>query len=160
MIFMKKKIKNEGLDFGTSIVKWGLKILHLNVSEKTEHLLVQIFKFGIVGVVATLIDFIFLYFFKEFCNLSVVFANTLSFIISVLYNYWASLTFVFDVNKEKDKKKNFIIFILCSLVGLLLNDLIVWIITDLLNVYYLLSKVIATLFVMVFNFVTRKKFLE
>lgn len=157
---MKNKIKNESVDFGTSIVKWGLKILHLKVSEKTQHLLVQIFKFGIVGVVATLIDFIFLYFFKEFCNLSVVLANTLSFIISVLYNYWASLTFVFDVNKEKDKRKNFIIFILCSIVGLLLNDLIVWIITDLLEVYYLISKVIATLFVMVFNFITRKKFLE
>lgn len=143
-----------------NIVRLGLKILHLNVTEKTEHLLVQIFRFGIVGVVATLIDFIFLYFFKELCQIQVVFANTLSFIISVIYNYWASLTFVFDVNPEKSKSKNFIIFVVCSVIGLLLNDLIVWVVTDKLNVYYLISKVIATVFVMVFNFITRKKFLE
>lgn len=156
---MQKKFK-KSQNISEAMVKFILKFLHLSVSEKTFHLLLQIFKFGVVGVIATVIDFIFLYFFKEFCNLSVVFANTLSFCISVLYNYWASLTFVFDVNKEKDKRKNFVIFILCSVVGLLLNDLIVWIITDLLDIYYLLSKVVATGIVMVFNFITRKKFLE
>ena len=92
--------------------------------------------------------------------MQVVIANTLSFIISVIYNYWASLTFVFDVNPEKSKSKNFIIFVVCSVIGLLLNDLIVWVVTEKLNVYYLISKVIATVFVMVFNFITRKKFLE
>lgn len=156
---MQKKFK-KSQNISEAMVKFILKFLHLSVSEKTFHLLLQIFKFGVVGVIATVIDFIFLYFFKEFCNLSVVFANTLSFCISVLYNYWASLTFVFDVNKEKDQRKNFVIFILCSVVGLLLNDLIVWIITDLLKIYYLLSKVVATGIVMVFNFITRKKFLE
>lgn len=155
-IIMEKNSTN----VSENIVRLGLKILHLNVTEKTEHLLVQIFRFGIVGVVATLIDFIFLYFFKELCQIQVVFANTLSFIISVIYNYWASLTFVFDVNPEKSKSKNFIIFVVCSVIGLLLNDLIVWVVTDKLNVYYLISKVIATVFVMVFNFITRKKFLE
>ncbi len=156
---MRKKIRNEK-DFSTIIVRKCLKILHWNVSSETEHLFIQIFKFAIVGVVATLIDFIFLYLFKELCHLPILLANTLSFVISVLYNYWASLTFVFDVNREKSKKKNFIFFIICSIIGLLLNDLIVWIITDILHIYYMISKVIATIFVMVFNFVTRKKFLE
>lgn len=157
---MRKKKQNSPKDFSTNIVKLGLKILHWNVSEKTEHLLVQIFRFGIVGVIATIIDFAFLYFFKEFCNFPVLVSNTLSFIISALYNYWASLTFVFDVNQEKSQKKNFIIFMTFSVIGLLLNDLIVWIVTDLIHIYYMISKVIATAIVMVFNFITRKKFLE
>ncbi len=156
---MRKKIKNEK-DFSTIIVQKCLKILHWNVSSETEHLFIQIFKFGIVGVVATIIDFIFLYLFKELCHFNVILANTLSFIISVLYNYWASLTFVFEVNPEKSKKKNFVIFIICSIIGLLLNDLIVWIVTDIGHIYYMISKVIATIFVMIFNFITRKKFLE
>lgn len=155
---MKKKSKN--IDFSVSFVRWGLKVLHLNVTENTEHLFVQVFRFGIVGVVATLIDFIFLYFFKELCHLPMILSNTLSFIISVLYNYWASLTFVFDVNQEKSKKKNFVIFMVCSIIGLLLNDFLVWFVTDLLHFYYMVSKIIATLFVMIFNFVTRKMFLE
>lgn len=157
---MRSNKKKEVRDVSADIVRGGLKILHLHVTEEIEHLLVQIFKFGIVGCVATVIDFIFLYFFKEVCHFSIILSNTLSFVISVLYNYWASLTFVFDVNQEKSKKKNFIIFIICSIIGLILNDLIVWAVTDILGIYYFVSKVIATLFVMVFNFVTRKKFLE
>lgn len=153
-------MKKEKTNFGDSIIEWIIKILHLNLTKKQEKLLIQIFRFGIVGVVATVIDFIFLYLFKEICNFNVVVANTLSFVISVLYNYWASLTFVFDVNEEKSKSRNFVIFIICSVIGLGINDLIVWIVTDMLNVYYMVSKILATVVVMVFNFVTRKKFLE
>lgn len=151
---MKKK------DYSEQFVLWGVKILRLNLSEKTLHLLVQIFKFGIVGVVATLIDFIFLYLFKELGHFPILLSNTLSFTISVLYNYWASLTFVFDVDTKKSKTKNFIIFIICSILGLLLNNMIVWITTEKIHIYYMISKVIATIFVMIFNFITRKKFLE
>lgn len=147
-------------NISTKIVQFFLKKFHINVTEKTKHLLIQIFNFGIVGFTATIIDFAFLYIFKEYCNLSVILANTLSFILSVIYNYWASLTFVFDVDKEKDKRKNFIIFITFSVIGLIINDIIIWIITDILNIHYLISKIIATIIVMVFNFITRKKFLE
>lgn len=147
-------------DFSREIVVFWLNVFHIKVSRELEHLLVQIFKFGIVGVVATLIDFIFLYLFKDCLDFPLLLSNTLSFVISVIYNYWASLTFVFDVNKEKSKRRNFIIFVICSFIGLLLNDLMVYVITDKLGVYYMISKVIATLFVMVFNFITRKKFLE
>ena len=70
------------------------------------------------------------------------------------------MTFVFDVDKEKSKRRNFIIFVVCSVIGLGLNDALIYLITEVAGVYYMLSKIIATLFVMVFNFITRKKFLE
>lgn len=155
-----KKGKKKDVDFSISIVRLFLKIFHLKVSDNTEELLVQIFRFGIVGVVATIIDFIFLYLFRELCHLPIILSNTLSFTIAVLYNYWASLTFVFNIDQNKDKRKRFVIFIVCSVIGLILNDIIVWCVTDIMGIYYLISKVMATLIVMVFNFVTRKKFLE
>ena len=120
----------------------------------------KIIRFSIVGGIATLIDFIFLYIFKEFLNMDVIIANTLSFIISVTYNYIASIVWVFDVNKDKNKKIQFILFILFSIFGLVLNNIILYILTDIFNMYYLISKVVATLFVMIFNFITRKRFLE
>jgi len=120
----------------------------------------KIIKFSVVGGIATIIDFAFLYIFKEFLNIDVIFANTLSFIISVTYNYIASITWVFDVNKKKNKNIQFILFIVFSIVGLIINNVILYILTDKLNIYYLISKVIATIIVMIFNFITRKKFLE
>ncbi len=142
------------------LVKKVLSIFHIKVSKKTENLLIQIFKFGIVGVIATVIDFGFLYIFKEFAHINTIIANTLSFCISVIYNYIASVKWVFNVNKEKNPKKNFILFIVFSVIGLILNDAIMWVCTDKLNIHYLIAKVIATALVMIFNFVTRKKFLE
>ena len=147
-------------NFSDKIVNFFLKVFHIHVSDKTEHLLVQIFNFAIVGFTATIIDFLFLYLFRDICYLSLVLSNTLSFCISVIYNYFASMAFVFDVNKNKSKKRNFILFIIFSVIGLILNDILVWFISEKLSIYYLLSKVFATLVVMIFNFVTRKKFLE
>ena len=135
-------------------------VLHLKFKPKTRKLLIQIFKFTIVGGIATVIDFGFLYIFREFCHLPVLVSNTLSFCISVIYNYTASVKWVFDVNKEKDAKKQFIIFIVFSVIGLLLNNAIMWLTVDFLSIYYMLAKVVATVIVMIFNFVTRKMFLE
>ena len=141
-------------------VRSMLKMFHIKLSKKHENLLIQIFKFAIVGGIATVIDFVFLYFFREFCHFPVLVSNTLSFCISVIYNYIASVKWVFDVNKEKDAKKQFIIFIVFSVIGLLLNNAIMWVTVDFLSIYYMLAKIIATVIVMIFNFVTRKMFLE
>ena len=141
-------------------IKKSLKFFHIKVSEKIEDLLVQIFKFILVGGTSFILDFFFLYVFKEFFKLPVLLSNTLSFCISVIYNYIASIKWVYHVNNEKSKKKQFITFIIFSVIGLLLNDLIMYICTDLLMIHYMLSKIIATAIVMVFNFITRKIFLE
>ena len=124
------------------------------------NLINKIIRFIIVGGIATIIDFVFLYIFKEIFNFNVIIANTLSFIISVTYNYIASVTWVFDVNINKNKKMQFILFIIFSVIGLIINNLILYVLTSIIGIYYLISKVIATAIVMVFNFVTRKLFLE
>ena len=135
-------------------------MFHINLSAKKLKLLVQIFNFGVVGVVATLIDFIFLYIFRDLCNFSLLISNTLSFSISVIYNYLASMMFVFDVDKSKNSKKTFVLFVVFSVIGLIINNILMYIFTNIISLYYLISKVISTIFVMIFNFVTRKKFLE
>ena len=147
-------------DKTANFIKKMLKKFHIKLKPKQEKLFIQIFKFGIVGGTAFVIDFVFLYLFKEFCHFPVLVSNTLSFCISVIYNYIASVKWVFDVNKEKNARKQFVIFIIFSVIGLILNDLIMWISVDLLNIHYLLAKIIATFIVMIFNFITRKIFLE
>ena len=136
-----------------------IRSMPINLRQKQQKLLYQIFKFTIVGVIATVIDFFFLILFKEVFHINTIIANTLSFTISVIYNYIASIIWVFDINKNKDGKLNFILFILFSVIGLILNNIILYLCIDLLNVYYVFGKVIATLIVMIFNFITRKMFL-
>ena len=108
---MQKNKKDKAAIF----VKKCLKLLHIKVSKKTENLLIQIFKFGIVGGIAFLIDYIVLFCCKEFIGLSVLLSAAIAFTVSVIYNYIASVKWVFDVNKEKSAKKNFVIFIILSI---------------------------------------------
>lgn len=153
---MQKNKKDKAAIF----VKKCLKLLHIKVSKKTENLLIQIFKFGIVGGIAFLIDYVVLFCCKEFIGLSVLLSAAIAFTVSVIYNYIASVKWVFDVNKEKSAKKNFVIFIILSIIGLIITEIIMWIGSDIMKINYLIVKIIATAIVMVFNFITRKMFLE
>ena len=120
----------------------------------------QIMKFCVVVVIATLIDWGIFAVCTRVFHIHYAISNIIGFSISVIFNYWASVKWVFDVNKENDSKRNFRLFIIFSVIGLGLNELILFICIDKIHIMDLISKVIATAIVMVFNFVTRKKFLE
>ena len=74
-------------------------------------------------------------------------------------NYVLSLTFVFDT-KKGNKIKEFIIFVVLSVIGLGINQLLMWFSVDILGIFYMISKIGATAVVMVYNFITRKLILE
>lgn len=120
----------------------------------------QILKFGIVGGMAFVIDYSVLVLFKEIFKLDVLLSASIAFTVSVIFNYIASIKVVFDVNQNKSNSKSFILFIIFSIFGLGITEIIMYLGTEKLNMHYLIVKVIATILVMVFNFITRKKFLE
>ena len=137
-----------------------LKFFHINLSEEKEKLLLQIFKFIIVGGTAFVIDYVTLIICKEVFHLPTLLSAAIAFTISTIVNYILSVKWVFDVSDKHSNKRNFIVFIIFSLMGLGLTELIMWIGEDLLHISYLIVKIIATAIVMIFNFVTRKIFLE
>mgnify|MGYP004519971443 FL=1 len=147
-------------DKASLFVKKCLKLFHIKANAKQEKLLIQIFKFGIVGGIAFVIDYVSLIVCKEVFHLNTLLAAAIAFTISVIYNYIASVKWVFDVNKEKNEKANFVIFIVLSIVGLIITEIIMWFGTDVMKISYLIIKIVATAIVMVFNFITRKMFLE
>lgn len=124
---------------------------------KKNELSIQIFRFIIVGVIATLIDWFIYFILCHFANFNPLIANIISFTISVLYNYWASCKYVFDVNKSKNKLTGFIVL---ALIGLGINELLLFIFITNLGWNYMLVKVFATIIVMIFNFISRKIYLE
>lgn len=120
----------------------------------------QIFKFGIVGGIAFIIDYGIMVISKELLGFSILLSAGLGFTISVIFNYIASVKWVFNVNKDINEKKNFILFMIFSVIGLILTELIMFVGTNIINISYLIVKIAATAIVMFFNFITRKLFLE
>ncbi len=87
-------------------------------------------------------------------------AIIIAFSISVIYNFYASVKWVFDVDNEKNKKVIFVEFIVLAIVGLVISELLLYLFIDKLNIHKMISKILATVIVMIFNFVTRKIMLE
>lgn len=123
-------------------------------------LIEQLMKFGIVGVICFGIDYGLMIFLTEFCGISYLVSSGISFSVSVMVNYTLSLKFVFETDKDNNKVVEFLIFIILSVVGLGINQVLMWVCVDKLHVYYMISKIGVTGVVMVYNFVTRKLILE
>lgn len=123
-------------------------------------LLIQIMRFGVVGGTAFLIDYGILYCLTEFVGINYLLSGTISFSVSVIYNYILSKIWVFDTHKNDRKITEFIIFVILSVIGLGINQIIMYIGVEYMNAYYMLVKIVATFIVMIYNFITRKLFLE
>ena len=155
------KKENKVIDDETlSTVRSELKKKNISLNKQQEELMIQIFKFIVVGGIATVIDWIIYFVLYHFIKIELIIANIISFAVSVVYNYWASCKYVFKVNKEKSRARQFVEFIVFAVIGLLINEVIIWGLHNELEWNAMLVKIIATAIVMVFNFVTRKKFLE
>lgn len=121
--------------------------------------MLQLVKFGVVGVIAAFVDVGVLVILKELLHVEVLLASAISFCVSVTVNYILSMSFVFK-GKKQSKLKEFIIFVFLSVGGLCLNQLILWIGVKFTSAYYLIVKLLAMLIVPIYNFITRKIFLE
>ncbi len=124
----------------------------------------QILRFGIVGFLCFFIDYGIMTALIEFFGVKELIASGISFSVSVVVNYILSVTMVFDTDREANQVKQFVIFVILSLIGLGINELIMWGGIAWLKPYmeraYMLVKIFSTGVVMVYNFITRKIFLE
>lgn len=124
-------------------------------------LFAQLMKFGIVGVVATVIDFAVLTILTEFFGVHYLTSAAIGFIVSTLFNYFASMRYVFKSRfGANEKHKELMIFVVLSVVGLVLNQIFMWLFVEIVGIFYIFSKVFATTLVMGWNFVSRKIWIE
>ena len=123
---------------------------------RTNSISIQFFRSIFVGGLATIVDFGFLYFFTEFVNIYYLTSAALAFILGLTTNYILSIVWVFNRRKFTKKWLEFVIFAIIGIVGLILNELIIWYFTEYLHFHYLLSKVVSTIVVFSWNFLARK----
>ena len=124
-----------------------------------KNLISQIIKFSFVGIIAGLVDIGVLMLLSDVMHIDVLVASAVSFSVSVVVNYILSMKYVFE-GKQQSKLKEFVVFVILSIGGLCINQFIMWLGVKLLNIYYLVVKLCAMIFVPAYNFITRKIFIE
>jgi len=128
--------------------------------KKRKKLFKQLIRFGFVGGIAFLIDYGILVFLTEVFSIHVLISNAIAFTVAVIVNYILSIKWVFHLHGKRNHKTDFIVFISLSIIGLLINQLIMWLLIDKIYIHYMIAKLVATAVVLVFNFITRKIFFE
>ena len=132
-------------------------------------------RFLIVGGLATIIDFlamgITLYAFNpnlypHFYNvwiaggnpttLATIMGTGIGFIAGLIFNYIFSIIFVFQEKGNSRSAKGFILFTLLSLGGLLIHIIGMYIGYNLLGINEWILKILFTLVVLAYNYITRK----
>ncbi|RYY39847.1 MAG: GtrA family protein [Chitinophagaceae bacterium] len=115
----------------------------------SDHLL-RILKFGLVGLLGMVVDFGITWIFKEKVRINRFVANALGFSCAVVLNFLLNRIWTFG-SHAANMEGQLVRFIAVSLVGLLLNTAIVYILNRRkLNFY--LSKAIAIVLVFFWNY--------
>lgn len=127
---------------------------------KVKKELMQFGRFGLVGTLCFCIDYGLMVLLKESHIVSYFGASALSFTVSVVVNYILSMRFVFQGKSDLSKIQEMVIFVSLSLVGLAFNQMIMWIAVDFFGIFYAVAKILSSLLVTVYNFISRKLFLE
>ncbi|MBQ6395362.1 MAG: GtrA family protein, partial [Atopobiaceae bacterium] len=114
----------------------------------------QFLRHSVVGTIAFLIDFVCMVAFVELLHWRVMIATTVAFMISVVVSFWGSMRFVFTSDPERSRRREFFIYMVLSVFGIILNSICMYAGGLILSaegidyeqgVYYMVVKVIATM---------------
>lgn len=113
-------------------------------------------RFCFVGGLSLLVDMSVLYGLTEFFGVHYLYSAAISFTVSVIFNYWLCVVYVFK-GAKKQTPKQATIFIGSSIIGLGLNQLCMWFFVEIIFLHYMIAKLGATVIVTLWNYVMKRK---
>jgi putative flippase GtrA len=118
------------------------------------HTLRQFISFATIGAVGTAGHYTTLIACVELLAIRPLFASTLGFIVGAIINYF--LNYYLTFRSAKKHHEALTKFMITAAVGMGINMGIMWLALQILLLYYLLSQVLATLLVLIWNFTVNK----
>jgi putative flippase GtrA len=109
-----------------------------------------------VGGVAFLVDIGLLYVLTEFAGVYYLISAAIAFLFGLLTNYCLSRLWVFDRRTLKNVTMEIAIFAAIGIVGLGLNEVILWFAREKIHFHYLVAKGISAGIILIWNFGVRK----
>lgn len=114
-------------------------------------ILVKFLKFCLIGFSGMIIDFGTTWLLKEKAKINKYIANSTGFILAATSNYIWNRLWTFHSENPRIAAE-YLLFILISVTGLGLNNLVIYILADRLRVNFYISKLVATVVVTLWNF--------
>ena len=134
---------------------------------ETDNTFIQFFRYLFVGGFAFVVDYGTLMLLVEVFGFNAKLAAVIAFILGLAVNYILSTLWIFKNSKIGNRLAEFAAFALIGVIGLGINELIIWLFDDVIaprqplsfipeDKYYLIGKLVSTAIVFIWNFAARK----
>ena len=128
------------------------------IFEKTDNTYIQLFRYFFVAAGAFVMDYGFYFLLSYIFGVQYLIAAIAGFIAGTSTNYLISKYMVFQGEPQSRSVEVFLVFLISG-IGLLWLELGIYLLTDIYGMHYLLSKLVMTAVVFLWNFFARKFFM-
>lgn len=114
----------------------------------------QFIKFAAIGVIGTAAHYVLLISLVQFLSIDAIIASGAGFTLGAIINYYLNFHYTFQSTKlHTDALPK---FFTVALIGLCINTILMSLLTGMNDIHYLLSQIIATGIVLIWNFIANK----
>ena len=108
-------------------------------------------KFSVFGIVGVVINFLITFLLKEYLKVNKYISNSFGYLIAISFNFFANKFFTFK-SDSSEIYNEVIKFIIVTSIGILINHIVVYLLTEKKNMNFYFSKIAAVLVVFIWNF--------
>jgi len=120
---------------------------------------VEFIKYIIFGAITFVLDVTILIALVDLFNCNYLISNTISVAFGICFGYFMSIKYIFGYRKFKNIKTEFSIFTLLCLIGIIINDSLLYFFVEVGGFHYIASKIMAAGMVFVANYLMKKRVL-
>ena len=124
--------------------------------QNTDKTIIQLFRYIFVGGAAFIVDFSSLYILTDIFGIYYLISAAIAFILGLIANYILSISWVFNRRTMDNRLSEFTVFTIIGIIGLGLNEALIWFFTGYIGFFYLISKISAAVIILFWNFFARK----
>ena len=121
----------------------------------THERFLEVARFCLVGGVSFLLDYSLLFALTEYAGIYYLYSSAISFSVTVVFNYWLCVVYVFK-GAGKQSARQAVIFFVTGALGLLLNQFCMWLFVAIIGLHYMIAKIFATAIVTIWNYFTKR----
>jgi len=123
--------------------------------EPSSNVTIQAFRAFFVGGIAFIVDASILWI-LSLLGMHYLISAIFGFMAGLIINFLLSIKYVFREKAPIGRFGEITVYSIISLTGLWLTELSMWLLTDIVGLYFMASKCIAALYVFLWNFIARK----
>lgn len=116
----------------------------------------EFFKFAFVGFIGTIVNLVVLYSFTEFLEIYYMVSAVVAFVVAATSNFILNKIWTFKEEMKHEFLGKYIKFLFVSVAALIVNLLFLYLFTEFLGIYYIISQVLAIGVALIINFLGNK----